>query len=127
MPSLAAATPIAFVNVSDREKGVAFYRDTLGLTLQVSDEFGDLFACAGGLIRMTALPGYEPPAYPVFGWEVAAIGDEMAALRDKGIAFTVYEMPGFGPDRIWTAPDGVSKLAWFQDPDGNVLVLSQSG
>lgn len=121
-----AGTPVAYVNVSDRTRALDFYRDTLGLALRSSDDFGDFIDLGGGLLRMTVMPDHAAQPHPVLGWNVDDIGAAVEALRDKGIAFTIFE--GFGQDAlgIWTAPDGKAKLAFFADPDGNVLTLSQA-
>ena len=121
-----SGTPVAFLYVSDRECALAFYRDTLGLALHNSDAFGDFLDLGGALLRMTAMPEHKPLPHPALGWEVEDIAAAATALRDRGVAFTIYE--GYGQDAlgIWTAPDGKARLAWFADPDGNVLMLSQS-
>jgi catechol 2,3-dioxygenase-like lactoylglutathione lyase family enzyme len=121
-----SGTPVTFVNVADRERGLTFYRDTLGLELRSTDEFGLFLALDGALLRMTALPDYKAGPHPVLGWNVADLAASVRALRDRGVAFTVY--PGMGQDElgIWTSPDGQAKVAWFADPDGNVLSLSQA-
>jgi catechol 2,3-dioxygenase-like lactoylglutathione lyase family enzyme len=118
------ATSVAFLYVSDRDRALAFYRDTLGLTLRSSDAFGDFIDLGGALLRMTVIPEHVAGPHPVLGWNVDDIGDAALAIRDRGIAFTIYE--GMGQDAlgIWTAPDGKTRLAWFADPDGNVLMLS---
>ncbi len=125
--SLADAKPVAFVGVGDRDAGLAFYRDRLGLAHRSADDFGDFFEFgSGGLLRMTAMPDFQASPHPVLGWDVADIRAAVEALTAKGIAFTVYE--GMGQDAlgIWTAPDGKNKVAWFSDPFGNVLSLSQT-
>lgn len=117
-------TSIAFINVTDRERGVAFYRDTIGLALASSDGFGDLFTIGGSRLRVTAMPDYQPTGHPALGWEVSGLEAVMDDLTAKGVEFITY--PGFGQDErgVWTAPDGKTRLAWFADPDGNVLMLS---
>lgn len=119
-----AGAPVAFINVSDRERGLAFYRDTLGMTHRSGDPFGDFLEVGGLLVRLTALPDYKSTGHPTFGWNVDDIAAAVGDLRGRGIAFTIY--PGMGQDDlgIWTAPDGKAKVAWFADPDGNVLSLS---
>jgi catechol 2,3-dioxygenase-like lactoylglutathione lyase family enzyme len=121
-----AGTPVAFLYVGDRERALAFYRETLGLALRGSDPFGDFIDLGGALLRMTVMPDHKPLPHPVLGWDVEDIGAAVEALRGRGIAFTVYE--GMGQDAlgIWTAPDGQSKVAFFADPEGNVLTLSQA-
>lgn len=125
--SLDDAKPVAFVNVPSRDDGVAFYRDTLGLKHRSADDFGDFFELgAGGLLRLTALPDFQAGPHPVFGWDVGDIAATARELKAKGVSLTVYD--GMGQDElgIWTAPDGTAKVAWFSDPFGNVLSLSQS-
>lgn len=121
-----SGTPVAFVNVSNRDRALAFYRDTLGLELRSSDDFGDFIQLDGGLLRLTVLPDFKPGPHPVLGWNVDDIISTVASMRERGVRFTIY--PGMGQDElgIWTAPDGRAKVAWFADPDGNVLSLSQA-
>ncbi|MFD1611227.1 VOC family protein [Sphingomonas tabacisoli] len=120
------ARPVAFVNVRDRDEGRAFYEGTLGLRHKSRDDFGDFYELGAGLLRMTPMPDFQAHPHPVLGWDVPDIAAAVLALKEKGIAFSIYE--GMGQDElgIWTAPDGVSKVAWFNDPFGNLLSLSQT-
>ena len=122
---LRQAMPVAFLYVSERERALVFYRDLLGLALTASDPFGDFLDLGGACIRMTAIPGREPSPHPVLGWNVGDVRAAVAALRGLGIDFIVYEGMGQDADGIWTAPDGAAKVAFFADPDGNVLSLAQ--
>ena len=124
-PQLSGA-PVAFVYVADRARAMAFYRETLGLELHGSDDFGDFLDLGGGLLRMTTMPGHQAHPHPVLGWNVGDIVAAVEALRDRGVVFTIHE--GFGQDAlgVWTAPDGRTRIAFFADPDGNVLTLSQA-
>lgn len=124
MTGLNAGEAIAFINVSDRERGKAFYGGVLGLPLRKSDGFGDVFDVGRAQLRMTALPDHKASGHPLLGWEVDGLEAAMRDLRGRGIEFVIHE--GFGQDAegIWTAPDGGSQLAWFADPDGNVLTLT---
>jgi len=121
-----SATPVAFLYASERERALAFYCETLGLSLRGSDDFGDFIDLGGALLRMTVMPDHKAHPHPVLGWNVHDIRAAAEALRDRGIVFTIHE--GFGQDElgIWTSPDGASKVAFFADPDGNVLTLSQA-
>lgn len=121
-----SGTPVAFISVSDRERALTFYRDVLGLELFSSDGFGDFIQLDGALLRVTVLPDYHAHPHPVLGWNVHDIVATVQSMRARGVVFTVYE--GFGQDElgIWTAPDGQAKVAWFADPDGNVLSVSQA-
>lgn len=121
-----SGTPVAFLYVSDRERALGFYRETLGLALRDSDDFGDFIDLGGALLRVTAMPDHKAHAHPVLGWNVDDIAAAAAALRARGVAFTIHD--GLGQDAlgIWTSPDGATKVAFFADPDGNVLTLSQA-
>lgn len=121
-----SGTPVAFLYVSDRARALGFYGETLGLALRSADDFGDFIELGTALLRMTVLPDHKPHPHPVLGWDVADIVAAVEALGARGVAFTIHE--GMGQDAlgIWTAPDGVTRVAFFADPDGNVLSLSQT-
>ena len=121
-----SSTPVTFLYAADRDRALRFYCDTLGFELRSSDGFGDFIDMGKGLIRMTAMPDHRGGPHPVIGWDVDDIGAAVNTLRDRGVQFMLYD--GMGQDElgIWTSPDGGAKVAWFADPDGNVLSLSQS-
>ena len=75
---------------------------------------------------MTAMPDHKPSPHPVLGWNVDDMNAAATSLRARGVGFTVYEGMGQDDLGIWTSPDGATKIAWFADPDGNVLSLSQA-
>jgi catechol 2,3-dioxygenase-like lactoylglutathione lyase family enzyme len=119
-------SPMGFIAVTDFAVAKGFYVGDLGLDLVSQDDFA-LVVRSGVLhIRLTVPQPFTPAGYTVFGWQVADIDAEVAALTAKGIAFEHY--PFFGEAQaangIWTAPNG-DKVAWFKDPSGNVLSLSQ--
>lgn len=124
--SLREMTPVAFLSVNDRDAGRAFYGDTLGLRHKSADGFGDFFEFGGGLLRVTPMPDFEAHAHPVIGWDVPDIVETVTMLRGKGIEFIVYEGMGQDEHGIWSAPGGGAKVAWFADPFGNLLSLSQT-
>lgn len=121
-----SGTPVVFIQVGDRERGLAFYRDTLGLPLRSSDEYGDFLQAGDALVRLTALADYKAHPHPVFGWNVDDVEAVVRDLRGRGVTFAIYE--GMGQDElgVWTSPDGRTQIAWFADPDGNVLSLSHA-
>jgi catechol 2,3-dioxygenase-like lactoylglutathione lyase family enzyme len=123
---LADARPVAMITTADRKAAEPFYAETLGLERKGDDGFAALFDLAGVTLRLTEVPGYAAPPHPVLGWEVADIGSAVAALREKGVTMNVYEGLGQDSDGIWTAPDGRCKVAFFNDPDGNGLSLTQN-
>ena len=117
---------VSFIQVAERDRALQFYCDILGLSLQRSDAHGDFLVAGESLLRLTALPDYKPHSHPVFGWDVDDIVVTVHTLRERGVRFTVYE--GLGQDNlgVWNSPDGKAQVAWFNDPDGNVLSLSQT-
>ena len=116
---------IAFVATSDPERAKTFYRDTLGLRL-VSEEmpFALVFDARGIMLRVTVVKHVVPAGYTVLGWQVSDITAAAKALSNSGVRFERY--PGLEQNDlgIWSAPGG-AKVAWFRDPDGNTLSISQ--
>ena len=123
--SLAGSKPVTFVITRDRAVAEAFYGGTLGLTSLPGDEYSSIYDLAGVPLRVTEVPDHTPSPHPVLGWEVPDIEATVRALTGKGVSFNIYD--GMGQDAlgIWTSPDGASKVAFFNDPDGNGLSLKQ--
>lgn len=121
----ASETPVAFLYVADRARALAFYEGVLGLTLRSADAFGDYIQMNGALLRMTVMPDHVARPHPVLAWNVADIRASVEALREAGVHCSKF--PGMEQDDlgVWTSPDGASKVAFFNDPDGNVLSISQ--
>ncbi|WP_114228620.1 MULTISPECIES: VOC family protein [Sphingomonas] len=125
MPLLDQGQAVSFVYTTDVERSVAWYRDVLGATVRERDDYGASLAGAGALLRITMLPAVTPSEHPVAGWEVASVAAWADALEKHGVRFTVYDGMGQDERGIWTGPDG-SRLAWFADPDGNMLMISEA-
>jgi catechol 2,3-dioxygenase-like lactoylglutathione lyase family enzyme len=125
MRELLSGTPVAFLYVTDRERALSFYCRAVGLQLVSADPFGDFLDLGGALIRMTVVADHQAHPHPVLGWNVGSVAATVKALRDRGVRFITYD--GFDHDElgIWTSPDGHTRIAFFVDPDGNVLTLSQ--
>ncbi|MGX7896279.1 VOC family protein [Tsuneonella sp. HG222] len=122
----AAARPVAFILTADRAKAVPFYRDTLGLPMLAEEQFGVVFDLGGGAtLRLTDLAGHEPGPHTVLGWEVDDITAAMADLAARGVTFQIYE--GFGQDEHGVWQNGDTRIAWFNDPEGNNLSIAQHG
>jgi catechol 2,3-dioxygenase-like lactoylglutathione lyase family enzyme len=117
---------IAFVITTKPEEAISFYRDKLGFKLVGNDEFALVFDANGTMIRVVKLKAEQFRAAPhtVLGWRVADASRAAAELKQRGISFERY--PGMGQDQdgIWTSPSG-ARVAWFKDPEGNVLSISQ--
>jgi catechol 2,3-dioxygenase-like lactoylglutathione lyase family enzyme len=123
--SLADARPVAMIVTRDRKLAEPFYRDTLGLRHKGDDGFAALFDLAGVTMRLTEVPEHRASPHPVLGWEVADMEAAVDALAAKGVTMNIYEGLGQDARGIWTAPDGSCKVAFFNDPDGNGLSLTQ--
>lgn len=124
---LTTAKPVCFVLTADMAKARGFFTDTLGLTETGSDPYAISYDLAGTMLRLTAVEGHKPGPHTVLGWHVANIEAAVDDLAAKGIACAVYD--GFGQDArgIWTDPGSGTKIAWFHDPEGNNLSLTQFG
>ncbi len=116
---------VAFVNIRDAERAKAFYRDTLGLTL-IAEElpFALVFDADGTMLRLAINPQAQPIAGTVLGWRVPNIQESVQQLASAAVTFERWEFMQQDELGIWTTPIG-AKVAWFKDPDGNLLSLSQ--
>jgi catechol 2,3-dioxygenase-like lactoylglutathione lyase family enzyme len=123
---LADARPVAMIATADRKAAEPFYAGKLGLRRKGDDGFAALFDLAGVTLRLTEVPGYAAPPHPVLGWEVGDIEAAVASLAADGVTMNVYEGLGQDENGIWTAPDGSCRVAFFSDPDGNGLSLTQT-
>lgn len=115
---------VAFVGVSNADKARAFYRDTLGLTMVHEDGFALVFDVAGIMLRVTPVGEVRPQPYTVLGWQVQDATATVRAMAAAGVKLERYPHVPQDEDGIWTAPGG-AKVAWFRDPDGNILSVSQ--
>lgn len=123
--ALASSSLVAFVGVCDPDRAKRFYRDTLGLRL-VSEElpFALVFDVQGTMLRVTVVPEVKPAKFTVLGWKVPDIQAAVSSLDKEGVEFRRYaglQQDGLG---IWTSPSG-ARVAWFHDPDGNLLSVTQ--
>jgi len=121
---LGSCNIVAFVPITDGEKARAFYEGVLGLRFVSDDGFATVFEANGIRIRAAKMKEVKPAQFTVLGWEVSGIEDKVRALQAKGVKFEVFGF--FKQDElgIWTAPTG-DKVAWFKDPDGNILSVSE--
>ena len=124
---LDAAKVVAFVPTRDPARARAFYADVLGLRLVHADAFALVFDAGGTMLRVadvSGVEGWSPAPFTILGWEVPDAAAAVDALHAKGVAFDRY--PGMEQDArgIWTSPAG-ARIAWFRDPDGNVLSITR--
>ena len=114
----------AFVPTTKPKKAKSFYSDTLGLKLLSEDNYALEFDANGTVLRVTIVPQLTPHPFTILGWNVDDIVSEIKQLNNKNVVFERYDF--FEQDHlgIWTSPNG-SKVAWFKDPDGNILSLTE--
>ena len=119
----ADATPM--IAVKDLDRARKFYQDILGLraeqdwgegvTLKSGDTTVNVYKSDfAGTNKATAL-----------NFDVDDIETEVSELKEKGVLFEKYDLPGLEPrGDLYVGPGGF-KTAWFKDPDGNILSLIQ--
>jgi catechol 2,3-dioxygenase-like lactoylglutathione lyase family enzyme len=115
---------VAFVAITDADKARAFYEGVLGLKFVKDDGFALVFDANGIMVRAAKMKEVKPAQFTVLGWQVQDIESVVRGLQKKGLKFEIFGF--FKQDElgIWTAPTG-DKVAWFKDPDGNVLSVSE--
>ena len=121
---LARRDIIAFIATAHPEQARVFYSEVLGLPLLEDTPFALVFDANGTMLRIQKVETLTQVGYTVLGWHVGDIQEAVGVLGSRGILFERY--PGLPQDEqgIWTTPDG-NKIAWFTDPDGNTLSLTE--
>ena len=115
---------IAFAATGDAARAKVFYEQTLGLRLVADEPFAVIFDAGGVMLRLQKVGELPRIDYTVLGWEIADLRSVMAELKQRGVIFQRYAQLRQDEEGVWTAPGG-AKIAWFKDPDGNVLSLTQ--
>ena len=123
---LASSELVAFVATSDLHRAAEFYGETLGLETEQESPIALLFNANGTVIRVTLVDQLSPAPYTVLGWAVRDIEQTIRSLQSKGVRFERFHGMEHDDLGVWTAPGG-DRVAWFKDPDGNVLSLTQPG
>ena len=121
---LGKQTLVAFVATTDAARARAFYEKTLGLRLVSDDPYALVFDANGTTIRLQKVETLAPHPFTALGWTVDDINAVVAALQRKDVICERF--PGMDQDAhgVWASPSG-ARVAWFKDPDGNVLSLTE--
>jgi catechol 2,3-dioxygenase-like lactoylglutathione lyase family enzyme len=115
----------AFVATSHPDRARKFYSDTLGLTLvEEQMPFALVYDAHGTMLRVTIVKKVNPAGYTVLGWKVPSIVAAAKSLSTACVRFEHYHGMEQDDLGVWTAPGG-AKVAWFKDPDGNTLSISE--
>lgn len=115
---------VAFVATRDAARAKAFYGEILGLRLISEDRFAVVFDANGTMLRIAVVQEVASAKYTVLGWQVPDILAAVRELQSAGVGVERYG--GMNQDElgIWTSPSG-AQIAWFKDPDGNTLSVTQ--
>ena len=116
---------VAFAGTADPARARAFYEQTLGLPLIEQTAFACVFAAGPTALRVTAVERVSPAPYTVLGWSVDDVVAVVGELAERGVEMLRYSGLEQDAQGIWTAPGG-ARIAWFHDPDGNVLSVSEA-
>jgi len=118
-------TLIGFIPTRDGEAARVFYETKVGLRFISEDQFAVLFQSGENMIRLSRTGSFTPAPFTILGWQSGDIEQDVRDMSARGVEFERYDY--MGPQNelgIWTAPNG-AKVAWFKDPDGNTLSISQ--
>ena len=118
---------VAFVATTRPTEARAFYVDLLGLRLTQEDDFALAFQVGPTMLRVTKVGAqqFQPAGYTILGWEVPDIHAAVSDLVERGVKFERYgDWMQQDAQGVWTAPGG-AQVAWFKDPDGNTLSVTQ--
>lgn len=122
--TLGSEKVMTFIAAKDTALSRHFYENILGLKIASEDDFAVVFDLGGTMMRMQKSVEFTPQAFTVLGWQVDDIAAKMSELREKGVKFEQYPWMPEGSDGVMEFPGG-AKVAWFLDPAGNNLSLTQ--
>jgi catechol 2,3-dioxygenase-like lactoylglutathione lyase family enzyme len=124
---LRTADVVAFVPTRDPKRARDFYERVLGLTFVSADPFALVFDANGVTIRVadvSTVKDFRPASFTILGWHVSNVDSAVRDLVAKGVVFERYLGLDQSPSGVWSSPSG-AKVAWFKDPDGNVLSVTE--
>jgi catechol 2,3-dioxygenase-like lactoylglutathione lyase family enzyme len=124
---LGNADLIAFVPTRDPKRARRFYEKTLGLEFVSEDPFALVFNAHGVVLRIANVSGvkdFKPAPFTILGWRVSNAESAVRELREKGIKFERFPGMDQNTSGIWRSPGG-AQVAWFKDPDGNILSITE--
>lgn len=115
---------VAFAATTNSVRATHFYGTVLGLAVRSEDVFAISLDAGDVELRLQKVEGFTPQPFTALGWEVADVADVLARLAAEGVVAERYAWLDQDGAGIWCAPGG-ARVAWFKDPDGNLLSVSQ--
>lgn len=115
---------VAFGATTNAERAARFYGEVLGLSRRSEDAFALVFEANGVELRLQKLETLEPRGFTVLGWQVRDVNAVLDALARRGVRVERYPSLVQDARGIWSAPSG-ARVAWFKDPDGNLLSVAE--
>ena len=118
---------VCFVPTTNPARSRAFFEKTLGLELLTEDPFALVFDANGITLRVAnvaSVKGFKPAPFTILGWSVDDIDATVKELSKRGVKFERYPEMDQDDLGIWTSPS-TARIAWFKDPEGNILSLTQ--
>ena len=123
---LAECDVISLIPILDGERAREFYENKLGLRFIADDGFALVFEVNGRSLRLTKVHELTPYPFSIIGWQVQDIEAAVRGLGERGVEFERFEQLEQNDLGVWSVPDGSAKVAWFKDPDGNLLSVVES-
>ena len=114
----------AFIPTVNPQEAILFYRDLLGFELMSEDDYAMEFNANGTLLRVTIVDEFVPQPFTILGWNIENLVFTVRQFNEKNIYFEIFDFLEQDDLGIWNSPDG-AKVAWFKDPDGNILSLTE--
>jgi catechol 2,3-dioxygenase-like lactoylglutathione lyase family enzyme len=115
---------VALLATANAARSREFFENVLQLRLIRDEPFALVFDCNGTMLRVQKVDAIQPQPYTSLGWQIEDISRLVLQLSERGVQFERFQ--GLDQDSlgIWTSPGG-ARVAWFKDPDGNILSLTQ--
>ena len=121
---LGTAKTMAFIATKDAARAKRFYAEVLALRFVADEPFALVFDAGGTPLRIQKVKEPTIAPYTTLGWAVTDISATVRALLERGVTLERFGFLPQDDDGIWTAPNG-DRVAWFKDPDGHTLSLTQ--
>lgn len=117
--------PILFLATSDAERARDFYENTLQLQCLGDELWALSFKVGNNILRLQKVGEVVAAPYTALGWQVEDIEKAVDELAGRNVRFEHYQGMPQDERGIMSIP-GQAKIAWFKDPDGHTLSLTQS-